>query len=55
MLGNRTFLAFLLAWLVTLGAAPALLKSKPPASSRPEPIVSEPETVTAVSVPAGLD
>ncbi len=55
MLGNRTFLAFLLVWLLALGTAPAILKSNPPTSSnRPEPIEVEPETLTAAPGPAGL-
>ena len=48
MLGNRTFLIFLLTWLMALGAAPALLKS------RPEPIEIEPPALTATPEPAGL-
>jgi len=53
MLGNRTFLVFLLVWLMALGAAPAILKSNPP-SPRPEPIEIEPDTLTTAPVPAGL-
>ncbi|HEY7213691.1 MAG TPA: hypothetical protein VIC28_03625 [Thermoanaerobaculia bacterium] len=47
MLGNRTFLIFLLAWLTALGVAPALLKSRPePIEIEPPPLAAAPGAVS---------